>query len=73
MGLVPEGAAEVGIELSLLLDCSVSVLLQKKEGHYHLRRSVCVQGWIDGEMLEGMGTNKEIFEKVLTEPPFQIQ
>jgi hypothetical protein len=73
IGLVPEGAAEVGMELVILLGCSVPVLLHKHEGHYHLRGSVYVQGWMDGEMLEGMGTDEEILEKVVTEPPFQIQ
>ncbi|KAF2740131.1 hypothetical protein EJ04DRAFT_559156 [Polyplosphaeria fusca] len=74
MGLAPQQATKVGMPIFILLGCSMPVLLQQHNNHYHFTGSIHVQGWMDGEMLEGMGKNEEIFQKIAHEQqPLQIQ
>lgn len=65
---------EVGMDVCILLGCSVPVLLEKHNNHYHLKASCYMQGWIKREILDEMGgSDKEIFETVVKQQPFQIQ
>jgi len=54
---------EVRMDVCILLGCSVPVLVEKHNNHYHLKGSCYMQGWKKGEILGEMGgPDEEIFE-----------
>lgn len=80
LGLASLGV-QPGMDLCILIGCSVPVVLAAHENHHHFRGDAYVQGWMRGEVLDTFGgggmTNEEIF-KELTEGkgggiPFQIK
>lgn len=61
---------EVGMDVCILLGCSVPVFLGKHNNHYHLKSSCYTQGWKMGEILDEMGgPDEEIFETVVKWQP----
>ena len=54
---------EVGTDACILLGCSIPVLLEKYNNHYHLKSSCYMQGWKIGGILDEMGgSDEEIFK-----------
>ena len=73
MALVPH-QARPGMRISILLGCSVPMLLEECQGHFHIRGSCFVQGWMRGEILDAMGmSDNEIFEQATNEAPLEIR
>lgn len=72
MALIPF-KSRVGMRVSILLGCSVPVLLDEHDDHVHFMGSCYVQGWMHGEMLDAMElSDEEIFKASTLERPIEI-
>ena len=68
------GWVKMGMSINILLGCSVPVVLESHNEHWHFQAGAFVQGWMNGEMLDETGcTDEEIYEKATSQPPFQIR
>jgi hypothetical protein len=74
MGLAPYWA-QAGQEVAILMGCSVPVLLERHDNHFHVKGDCFVQGWMNGEMLDALNmTDEEVMQHVAeTTQPIVLQ
>ncbi|KAF2015131.1 hypothetical protein BU24DRAFT_228758 [Aaosphaeria arxii CBS 175.79] len=62
-----------GMDVCILLGCSVPVVLGACDDFFFFSGSIYVQGWMKGEMLASMGTDEEIQRRFHKEKPITIR